>query len=117
MEKEMIDFVAQRADVLAVSPASKQDTQQAAAAWKEAVAAGADADAETAKLLDFLQGRMLGIDDLIAFLEGPGAGLFGEEQAAAMLVAQKQRKEQGEKYCNCEAHAAAEELLTKFGRI
>ena len=27
------------------------------------------------------------------------------------------RKENGEKYCNCEAHTASTELLAKFGRI
>ena len=117
MEKELFDYVAERVETLSMSAASKQDTQQAAAAWKEAVAAGADADAETEKLLDFLDGRMMSIDGLIAFLEGPAAGLFGEEVASKMLVAQKQRKEQGEKYCNCEAHTAAGELLAKFGRI
>ena len=118
MEKELFDYVAERVDVLATSNASKQDTKDAALAWKEAVAADAGAaDAETEKLLDFLEGRMLPIDGLIAFLEGPAAGLFGEEAASAMLTKQRQRKEQGEKYCDCDAHAAAGELLAKFGRI
>lgn len=117
MEKELLDYVAERVDTLSVSGTSKQDTKEAALAWKEAVAAGEDAQAATDALLDFLEGRMLPIDGLIAFLEGPAAGLFGEEKAAAMLVEQKQRKEQGEKFCNCEAHAAAEDLLTKFGRL
>ena len=118
MEKELFDFVAERVDVLSVSNTSKQDTKEAALAWKEAVAADeASADAETEKLLDFLSGRMLGIDDLIGFLQTAGADVFGAEVAANMLAAQQQRKEQGAKYCNCEAHAAAEELLAKFGRI
>ena len=118
MEKELFDFVAERVDVLSVSGASKQETKDAALAWKEAVAAdGAAADAETEKLLDFLAGRMVGIDDVIAFAEGPAVGMFGEEAAAAMLAEQKQRKAQGAKYCNCEAHTAAGELLAKFGRI
>lgn len=118
MEKELFDYVAERVDILSTSGASKQDTKDMALAWKEAVAADANAaEAETEKLLDFLEPRMSSIDNLIAFLEGPAAGLFGEETAAKMLAAQKQRKEQGEKYCNCEAHAAAGELLAKFGRI
>lgn len=115
MDKELFDYVAERVDVLSRSDASKQETKEAALAWK--AAAEADADAATEALLDFLEGRMLPIDDLIAFLEGPAAHFFGEEAAANMLAAQKQRKEQGEKYCNCEAHAAAGELLAKFGRI
>ena len=118
MEKELFDYVAERVDILSISGASKQDTKEAALAWKEAVAADASAaEAETEKLLDFLEGRMLPIDGLIAFLEGPAAGLFGEEAAANMLAEQKQRKENGEKFCNCEAHTAAGELLAKFGRI
>ena len=118
MEKELFDYVAERVDVLSESGASKQDTKDAALAWKEAVAADPQAaDAETEKLLDFLEGRMMGIDDLIGFLQGPGPDVFGAEVAAKMLEAQLQRKENGEKYCNCEAHAAAGELLAKFGRI
>lgn len=115
MEKELFDFVAERAEILSKAASSKQETKEAALAWK--AAAETDADAATEALLDFLEGRMLPIDNLIAFLEGSGAAYFGEEAAANMLAAQKQRKEQGEKYCNCEAHTAAGELLAKFGRI
>ena len=115
MDKELLDYVTERVDILSKADTSKQATKEAALAWKEA--AEADADSATEALLDFLEGRMLPIDNIIAFLEGPGAEFFGEEAAAAMLAAQKQRKEQGEKYCNCEAHTAAGELLAKFGRI
>ena len=117
MEKELFDYVAERASILAAADTSKQETKEAALAWKKAVDAGEDAEAATTKLLDFLEGRMLPIDALIGFLEGAGASVFGEETAAAMLAAQKERKEQGAKYCNCEAHTAAAELLGKFGRI
>ena len=115
MEKELFDYVAERVETLSKAGSSKQETKEAALAWKGA--AETDADAATEALLDFLEGRMLPIDDLIAFLEGPGPQVFGEEKAANMLSAQKQRKEQGGKYCNCEAHTAAGEILAKFGRI
>lgn len=118
MEKELFDFIAERVDVLATADTSKQETKEAALAWKKAVAADPEsADAETEKLLDFLGNRMLPIDALIAFLEGPAEKLFGAQAAAAMLAKQKERKERGEKYCDCEAHAAAGALLAKFGRI
>ena len=118
MEKELLDYVAERVGVLSVSGASKQDTKDMALAWKEAVAADPGAaEAETDKLLDFLEGRLVGIDDLIAFIEGPGTAIFGEQGAANMLAAQLERKARGEKYCNCEAHLAAVELLSKFGRL
>ena len=118
MEKELFDYVAERVGILSVADTSKQETKEAALAWKDAIAADEGAaDAETEKLLDFLEGRMLPIDALIGFLEGPGAEFFGEEAAAAMLAVQKGRKQKGEKFCNCEAHTAAGELLAKFGRI
>ena len=119
MEKELFDYVAERVETLSVSGASKQDTQEAALAWKEVAATGDDAAIQTAteKLLDFLSTRMVGIDDVIAFAQGPAVGIFGEEGAAKMLAEQLQRKEQGAKYCNCEACTAASELLAKFDRI
>jgi hypothetical protein len=54
---------------------------------------------------------------VIEFAKGPAAQFFGEEAAAKMLAEQTARKEQGEKWCNCEACTAAVEILTKFGRI
>lgn len=120
MEKELFDYVAERVDVLSVSGASTQVTKDAALAWKEAVAAdSSDAAVEeaTTKLLDILEGRPTTIDGVIAFAQGPAASMFGEEAAAKMLAEQLKRKEEGAKYCNCEACTAASELLAKFGRI
>ena len=120
MEKELFDFVAERANILAAADTSKQDTKEAAQAWKDAVAADdsdASVEAATNALLDFLEDRMLGIDDLIAFAEGPAVDIMGAEVAAGMLAGAKARKAAGWKYCICEAHVAAAELLGKFGRI
>ncbi len=118
MDKETFEYVAERVDILSVSPASRQDTKEAALAWKEAVAADPQAaDAATEKLLDYVETRMLPIDDLIEFLKGPAAGIFGAEKAAEMLKKQLERKANGEKWCDCEAHVAEAQLLTKFGRI
>lgn len=111
MEKELFDYVAERAEVLATNDASTQVTKDAAAAWKAAVAAATD------KLLDVLEGRPTTIDGVIAFAEGPAKQLMGEEVAAAMLAEQLKRKEAGAKYCNCPSCTAASELLAKFGRI
>ena len=58
MEKELFDYVAERAGILATADTSKQDTKDAAAAWKDAVAADssdAAVEAATTKLLDFLE--------------------------------------------------------------
>ena len=118
MEKELFDYIAERVDILSVSGASTQVTKDAALAWKEAVAAdGADVEAATTALLDILEGRPTTIDGVIAFAQGPAKQMFGEEAAEQMLAEQLARKEQGAKFCNCEACTAASELLAKFGRV
>ena len=120
MDKELFDYVVERAEVLATNDASTQVTKDAAAAWKAAVAADASDEAvkaATDKLLDVLEGRPTTIDGVIAFAEDPAKQLMGEEVAAAMLAEQLKRKEAGAKYCNCPSCTAASELLAKFGRI
>ena len=120
MDKETFDYVAQRASVLETAGSATQVTKDAAAAWKAAVAAdSSDAAVKTATttLLDTLEGRPTSIDGVIAFAEGPAKQLMGEEAAAAMLATQQQRKAEGAKWCNCEACAAATEILAKFGRV
>ncbi len=120
MEKELFDFVAKRADILAEAGSSTQVTKDAANAWKAAVAAdGSDeaVEAATKELLDILEGRPTTIDGVIAFLQGPAIEMFGVEVAEAKLAEQLKRKEEGAKYCNCDACAAASELLAQFGRI
>lgn len=120
MDKELFDFVAQRADVLATADSSKQATKDAALAWKEAVTADPSdtaVEAATTKFVDFLEGRPNTIDGVIAFLEGPAKQMLGEEAAAAGLTAQLKRKEAGAKWCDCPSCTAATEILAKFGRI
>lgn len=119
MNKELFDFVTERTDILSTTQSSKQETKDAALAWKEAAATKDDAaiQAATDKLIDFLEGRPVSIDAAIAFAEGPAKEMFGEEAAANLLATQQERKAQGAKYCGCEACTAASELLAKFGRI
>lgn len=120
MEKDLFNYVAERAEVLAASDASTQVTKDAAEAWKAAVAADTSdeaVEAATKQLLDVLEGRPTTIDGVIAFAEGPAKQLMGEEAAAAMLAEQLKRKGAGAKYCNCPSCTAASELLAKFGRI
>ena len=120
MEKELFDFVNERADILVTSQSSTQVTKDAAQAWKDAIAADASDEAKQAatnKLLDILEGRPTTIDGVIAFASGPAKELMGDEAAAQMLEAQLKRKEQGAKWCNCPSCAAASELLARFGRV
>ena len=119
MEKELFDYVAERVDVLSTSENSKQETKEAALAWKSAVEGASDEDIEAAtdKLIDFLEGRPNTVEGVIAFAQGPAIEMLGKEVADQILAAQTKRKEQGEKYCDCEACTAAVELLSKYGRI
>lgn len=80
MEKELFDYVTERAEVLAINDASTQVTKDAAAAWEAAVAADASDEAVAAatdKLLDVLEGRPTTIDGVIAFAEGPRQAAHG----------------------------------------
>lgn len=120
MDKETFDYVAERADVLSTAESSKQETKDAALAWKNAVAADnsdAAVEAATNTLLDYLEGRPRTIDGLIEFYQGPAKELFGEEAAAQGLAKQKERKEAGAKFCNCPSCTAASEILAKFHRV
>lgn len=120
MDNELFDYIAERADIIVEAGSSKQETKEAAQAWKDAVAADAsDAAVEeaTTKLVDYLDGRPRTIDEIIAFAQGPAAGMFGEEAAAQMLEREQARKEQGAKFCGCDTCTAASEILAKFGRV
>lgn len=119
MNKETFDYVAERANILSTAASSKQETKEAATAWLEAVKAdnGEEAvDKATDQLLSFLEGRPTTIDGVIAFAQGPAKEMFGEEAAAAMLDKHTKRQQEGYLYCDCDACAAASELLAKFGR-
>ena len=118
MDKELFDFVAERADILSKSDFSTQVTKDAAQAWKDAVAADAEAaDAATETLLNALEGRPTTIDGVIGFLEGPAKGMLGEQAADQGLASQRARKKAGANWCDGEACAAATQILAKFGRI
>lgn len=120
MEKELMDYIAERVDILSTADTSTQVTKDAALAWKEAVATdNSDAAVEkaTTTLLDILEGRPTTIDGVIAFLEGPAKVIFGEEDAAKRLADQHKRKEAGAKWCDCPSCTAATEILAKFGRV
>lgn len=120
MDKEVFDYVAERAEILSNAGSSKQSTKEAALAWLDAVAADrSDAAIEeaTQTFIEYLDGRPNSIESLLAFLEGPGQEIFGEEKAAENIEFNKKRMEDGEKFCNCPSCTAASEILAKFGRV
>jgi hypothetical protein len=116
MEKELLDYTAMKVEELLAAPSSSKVTLDAAKAWKESVAAGADVDAATTELLDAIDRHHTTIDELIAFTEGRAKDLLGEEVAAGMHAHALEIQAQGAKYCDCAACTAAHALLAKHGR-
>ena len=61
-----------------------------------------------------LEADIMPIDGLIAFAgSDTGAKVFGKEGAKNILIHAKERKDAGEKYCDCPACAACEALLKR----
>lgn len=116
MDKKLFDYTAQKVEDLLAAASSSQKTRDAAQGWKDAIAAGEDADVATSKLLDIIDEHHTTIDEVLAFAAGPAKKILGAEAAAAMLAAQTKRKEAGAKFCDCAACVAAQKLLAKHGR-
>ncbi|MBO7674326.1 MAG: 3-hydroxyisobutyrate dehydrogenase [Atopobiaceae bacterium] len=116
MDKELFDYTAQKVDELLAAASSSQETRDAAQSWKEAIAAGEDADAATTKLLDIIDRHHTTIDEVIYFAQGPAKDVLGEEAATGMLAQAKKVKAEGGKYCFCAACVATQKLLAKHGR-
>ena len=70
MNKELFDYTAQKVDELLAAASSSATTREAAQGWKDAIAAGADADDATKELLDAIDQHHTTIDELIAFASG-----------------------------------------------
>ena len=116
MNKELLDYTAQKVDELLAAPSSSQKTREAAQGWKDAIASGADADVATKSLLDAIDEHHTTIDELIGFARGAAKDIMGEEVAAGMLAHAIEIKEKGARYCDFAACVATHELLAKHGR-
>lgn len=117
MDKELLDYASTKVDEMLAAPSASEETKRAAQAWKDAIAAGNDADAATNTLLDAISEHQTTIDNLIAFVGSDrGKKIFGEVGAAKMLAHSQARKEAGAKFCDCAACKPCHELLHKFGR-
>jgi hypothetical protein len=116
MNTELYEYTAKKVDELLAAASSSQETRDAAQAWKDAAAAGADMDKATADLLDVLDRHHTTIDEVIVFAEGPAINLLGAATAAGMLAHARERKAAGAKFCDCAACLATQKLLAKHGR-
>lgn len=113
MEKTIQELTA---DLLA-APSACKEIKEAAQNYLDAV--GKDTETEAAKAyVAELEADIMPIDGLIAFAESDmGAKVFGADGAKNVLIHAKERKEAGEKYCDCPACAACEALLNKKDEI
>ena len=104
------------ADLLAAPSACKQ-IKEAAQNYLDAVGKEGEAEAAKAYVAE-LEADIMPIDGLIAFAESDmGAKVFGADGVKNVLIHAKERKEAGEKYCDCPACAACEALLNKKDEI
>lgn len=101
---------------LIAAPSACAEVKATAQAYLDAV--GTAREAETAKaFVAELEEDIMPIDGLIAFAESDmGAKVFGEGVANVLMHA-KDRKDAGEKYCDCPACAACESLLKQKDQI
>ena len=104
------------ADLLA-APSACKEIKEAAQNYLDAVGKEGEAEAAKAYVVE-LEADIMPIDGLIAFAESDmGAKVFGADGVKNVLIHAKERKEAGEKYCDCPACAACEALLNKKDEI
>lgn len=104
------------ADLLA-APSACKEIKEAAQNYLDAVGKEGEAEAAKAYVAE-LEADIMPIDGLIAFAEyDMGAKVFGADGVKNVLIHAKERKEAGEKYCDCPACAACEALLNKKDEI
>ena len=104
------------ADLLA-APSACKEIKEAAQNYLDAVGKEGEAEAAKAYVAE-LEADIMPIDGLIAIAESDmGAKVFGADGVKNVLIHAKERKEAGEKYCDCPACAACEALLNKKDEI
>lgn len=104
------------ADLLA-APSACKEIKEAAQNYLDVVGKEGEAEAAKAYVAE-LEADIMPIDGLIAFAESDmGAKVFGADGVKNVLIHAKERKEAGEKYCDCPACAACEALLNKKDEI
>lgn len=113
MEKTIQELTA---DLLA-APSACKEIKEAAQNYLDAVGKEGEAEAAKAYVAE-LEADIMPIDGLIAFAESDmGTKVFGADGVKNVLIHAKERKEAGEKYCDCPACAACEALLNKKDEI
>ena len=113
MNKEVLEFVAEKTKEMIVSATCSKEAKEAGQAWLDAI--GAENETEATKAyIAALEGDIMPVDMLISFAESEaGSQLFGAEKAKEVAAHAKAIKADGARYCDCPACAAAEAILEK----
>lgn len=113
MEKQVLDYVMEKARELEDAPTCCGTLRAEAEAWLHAVGTDREKD-ETAAFLRELEADLVPIDGLIALAESEtGAQIFGADAAKGVAEHAKKIKADGAKYCDCPACQAVEAILAK----
>lgn len=113
MNKEVLDYVVEKAHELMSAATCNSETKAAAQAWLDALGKDNE-EAETKKFIDEMEADIMPIDNLIAFAESEGGvQVFGADHTKVVAAHAKEIKDAGAKYCDCPACAAVEAILEK----
>ena len=117
MDKDILEFVAQKTRELISSPTCCPEARAAARAWLDALGT-AQQEAVTQQYINELEEDIMPIENLIAFADSDaGKGYFGADKAAGIAVHARDIQAAGAKYCDCPACAAIEAILEKKAQL
>lgn len=119
MEKELFEQTKQLVEGLMGSQSSSAQTLQAVNSWWNVAMespAEEELEAATKELLDQLDENHRTIEEVIAYYRKYAQLYPDDEQIAQALAAEIQRKENGEKWCDCDACTLTHTLLALHGR-
>lgn len=113
MDKQIVDFVAEKTRALMDAPSCCQEAKAAAQAWLDAVGTAKEAEATAAYIAE-LERDIMPVDMLIQFAESEqGIQIFGSDRAKAIADHGRELKAKGAVYCDCPACTAAAAILEK----
>ncbi len=96
---------------LIAAPSCCQELKAAGKKWLDSIGSAGE-NAAWAALVAEVKEDVCSIDDALAFFESErGMQFFGAEKAKALAVHARDRKTQGEKWCDCPACAAGVKIL------
>ena len=113
MEQGTRDYIVAKTKEMIAVDYCCEEAKAAGEAFLKA-AGTAEEDAQMKAYVAELKEDLLSIEELIAFAKSENAvKCFGEDDAREMLKHAEERKAAGEKFCDCEACAAAAAIIDR----